>query len=86
MGDIADWHVEQMMDADAQLGAPPPHRGMNRPRRHIKDCPGDEVVRTNHTTNVKFMGCSNFPTCKWSRDLTSEEIKEQKKEETDVPF
>jgi rRNA maturation endonuclease Nob1 len=29
-------------------------------------CGGTVVNRTNRTTCAKFLGCGNFPNCKWS--------------------
>jgi hypothetical protein len=33
-------------------------------------CEGDGVLRFNSATGKPFMGCSLFPRCMWSRDLT----------------
>jgi len=38
-----------------------------RLKMHVKNCTGHEVQRVNHKTEKKFMGCSNFPDCRWSR-------------------
>lgn len=40
-----------------------------KPKKHIKGCKGKEVVRVNKGTGEEFMGCTNYPKCKWSRNL-----------------
>lgn len=33
------------------------------------DCGGTLVIRINRITGVKFLGCSNFPKCRFSNKL-----------------
>lgn len=35
---------------------------------HPEDCQGHEVDRRNSKTGVEFIGCSDFPQCKWTRN------------------
>ena len=72
MGEMADYHLDSIFadhmcfdcgrDIDwCQCDGPlhPPH-----------DCDGEEVTRVNKKTGQKFVGCSKFPDCKWSRSLS----------------
>lgn len=77
MGDMADMYIDMMFDrenicegcgrdmdycnCDAQ--------GRPLKKKHPKDCPGKPVLRRNGKTQEEFIGCSAFPSCKWSRNL-----------------
>jgi len=42
----------------------------NCPKAH---CNGRLVYRTNKNTNEKFIGCENFPTCRYTEPLEKED-------------
>ncbi len=50
--------------------------GSHKPqkKKHMDGCPGRPVMRKNRFTQDYFMGCSAFPKCKFSRDLTPAEL------------
>lgn len=48
---------------------------------HINNCDGAEIRRKNSKTYKPFIGCTNYPRCKFSRELTSSERIEYYEEE-----
>lgn len=73
MGDMADYYLDQMFNDMMCIGC---GADVNWCRcegipvkLHAKGCDGEEVVRTNKKTQAQFIGCSNFPKCKYSRSI-----------------
>lgn len=79
MGDMAEYSLETafgeylcqdcMCEDFCSCGVPP---FVPAKKHETTVCGGREVERTNKSTGQKFIGCSAFPKCKWSRSVEHE--------------